>query len=313
MGAMHMIQTASPGLMPQVELQARALELAGIGSWQCDLHTDVLTWTGNVFDMFGIARAERVLRPDVVWMYDEPSREELERLRAEAIRTCGRFSLDARIVRQDRSERWIRIVAGTLASGGYATHLYGVQHDITDERARWEAMRRLAECDALTGLFNRGMFQSRFLDCPPHLPALAPLGALLLFDLDGFKQVNDRLGHAAGDHSLRTVAARLRDAFPAARMIARIGGDEFAVLLPAGSGAATIGRTLVDRIAHLTSPFFWNGMMLEIGVSAGVARIMDAAMFDAEATFAAADAALYLAKRGGRGTFRIAGPEAAAA
>ncbi|MDB5690376.1 MAG: diguanylate cyclase [Sphingomonas bacterium] len=289
-------------------LHARAAALAGIGSWQCDLRTDALTWTGEVFDLFGIPRGEKLHRPDVVWMYDEQSRDELERLRSQAIRTCGRFTMDARIVQAGGAARWTRIVAGTIPDcEGRAVLLYGLQHDVTDERERWDAMRRLAERDALTGLFNRGMFQARFLDCPFGFPALAPAGALMLVDVDGFKQVNDCFGHAAGDHCLRLMAERLSAGFPDARMIARIGGDEFAVILPAVRDEAAIGRALHGSFADLCMPVAWHGRILDISASAGIARIADPGAFDAEATFAAADAALYLAKHAGRGTYRIAG------
>src|SRR3546814_3130095 len=95
-----------------------------------------------------------------------------------------------------------------------SARLYGTKQDITEERERWEAMRRMAEQDPLTGLANRGRFQTRFLDSPRSAPAITPLGALVLVAIDGCRQVNHISGHAAGDACLRTVAERLLTGFP---------------------------------------------------------------------------------------------------
>jgi diguanylate cyclase (GGDEF)-like protein len=295
-----------PGLEDDGALHARAAALSGIGSWQCDLRTETIGWTREVFGLFGVPTGLRIDRRETLGMYAEESREALDRLRSRAIEQCGRFSLDAQIVTADGAPRWIRIVAGTISEGGRAAILYGTKQDVTDERARWEDLRRLAECDGLTGLANRRMFQTAFLDCPFAAPALHPAGALLLVDVDGFKQVNDRFGHAAGDRCLRVMAERLRTRFPDALMIARIGGDEFAVLLPAGRG--TVTRALIDTgFDMLCAPILWQDGLLDVSASAGLAFIGDPHGFNAEAAFAAADGALYRAKRAGRGTYRIAG------
>jgi diguanylate cyclase (GGDEF)-like protein len=297
----------STGRVPvgDVELRARAAALAGIGGWQCDLRTDGITWTPEVFDLFGLPPCRRPDRRETLGMYAEEAQAALGRLRTRAIQDCGRFTLDAEIVRTDGARRWIRIVAGTIAHDGRAAYLYGTKQDITEERLRWDDMRRLAECDGLTGLANRRMFQSAFLDCPFAAPSLHPVGALLLIDVDGFKQVNDRFGHAAGDRSLRVMAERLRARFPEALMIARIGGDEFAVVLPAGRSSVT--REAIDaQFDVLCAPILWQDGLLDVSASAGLAFIRDPFGFDAEAAFVAADSALYAAKRAGRGTYRIA-------
>src|SRR3546814_3499640 len=97
-------------------------------------------------------------------------------------------------------------------------------------------MRRMAEQDPLTGLANRGRFQTRFLDSPRSAPAITPLGALVLVAIDGCRQVNHISGHAAGDACLRTVAERLLTGFPDALLVARIGGSEFAILMHVDPG-----------------------------------------------------------------------------
>ncbi len=287
-------------------LVERSLAAAGIGAWRCELADSSLYWTAGIYDLFGLPADARIDRRDAVSMYAEESRETMERLRAEAIDRGGRFSLEAEIVRTDGARRWMRLTGDVIVEGGRARRLHGLKQDITENKRRWEAMRRLAEHDALTGLASRAVFQSRFLDAPRGDPGLAPLGALILFDVDGFKQVNDRFGHAAGDACLRVVAERLTPGFADAPMIARIGGDEFAVLVR--PGGAALERRLAATLADLRTPIAWGGEILRVGASAGIAVAGDAWDYDAEAMFAAADAALYAAKTAGRNTFRVGLP-----
>ncbi len=308
--------TTSGENFDKTALIERALALAGMGAWSCDLANSSLLWTAGIYDLFGLPAGTRVDRRETVAMYAEESRETMEQLRAQAIADAGtsgdakrgRFSVDAEIVRTDGTRRWMRLTGDVVVEGGRARRLYGLKQDITDEKLRWEAMRQLAEHDALTGLASRAVFQNRFLDAPAGGPGLAPLGALILFDVDGFKQVNDRLGHAAGDACLRVVAERLAAGFPDAPMIARIGGDEFAVLVGAETLGAALELRLAAALADLRMPIVWAGEILRVGASAGIAMAGDGYAYDAEAMFAVADAALYAAKTAGRNTFRVGVP-----
>jgi diguanylate cyclase (GGDEF)-like protein len=286
------------------DLLGRASALAGIGAWECNLATEALSWTTGVFDLFGIPDGTHVSRGETVEMYCEESREAMERLRAEAIFRRRGFSMDARIRRIDGTYRWMRLTADVVCHDGRPTHLYGLKHDITDEQARWEAMRRLAERDALTGLVNRAIFQGRFLDGRLADPGMSPLGALVVFDIDGFKQINDTYGHAAGDACLEVVAKRLSAGFTDALMVARIGGDEFAVLTRADWPPSVLDRQVSDLLVRLATPIFWQGRLFELSASAGIARAADPFAYDAEAMFVAADTALYAAKHAGRNTLR---------
>ncbi|AIT82015.1 GGDEF domain-containing protein [Novosphingobium pentaromativorans] len=285
-----------------LRLYEQAASLVPMGAWSCNLPSDELAWTGGVFDLFGLSPQDDIDRRLVLEMYDEESRELLEHKRSRAIETCSDFTLDARIVRPDGFERWIRITAATRAPNGRAEALYGMKQDVTEDRERWERLRLQAECDALTGVANRGRFQD-FLDRGP-LATGHRVGALLLFDLDGFKKINDWWGHAAGDACLAAFAERLRRAFPHASLISRIGGDEFAVLLPPAGPGSVSEAELRTVIGHLLLPVAWNGDLLPLGVSVGLAhapvgsaRETSAEIgFDPQALFLAADKALYEAK-----------------
>ncbi len=159
----------------------------------------------------------------------------------------------------------------------------------------------LAHHDALTGLPNRRMFHERLED------ALAQHGrrggvALLCLDLDRFKQVNDTLGHPAGDMLLKAVAGRLRGCVREGDVVARLGGDEFAVL-QCGAGPAEHASALAQRIVEvLGAPYDLGGGRAVIGASVGIA-VATSALCSADMLLRSADLALYRAKAGGRGSF----------
>lgn len=279
------------------ELLDRASALAGIGAWECDLPTETLNWTSGVFNLFGIPQGSKIDRRDIVGMYCDESREAMEWLRAEAIARHRGFTLDAEISRMDGERRWMRLTADVICHDGRPAQLYGLKQDITEERARWEAMRKLAEQDALTGLSNRGVFHNRFLHAPRSAPALSPLGALVLIDAAGLKQINDTHGHAAGDACLEAVATRLSAGFSDALLVARIEGARFAVLASAQRPIKGLEQRIGRLLRQLGAPIFWHGQLLALSPSAGIALAGSPFAYDAEAMFDAADAALLTARQ----------------
>jgi len=162
-------------------------------------------------------------------------------------------------------------------------------------------LRGLAERDALTGLYNRRHIET-------SLKAIGSIGSgfgLLFLDLDQFKAVNDTYGHAVGDTVLRQVATRLLTAVRAQDIVARFGGDEFAILLTSKAShedAEQIARRINGSIAK---PFLIDGHILTLGASIGI-KMSDGIHGDGQKEFQMADEALYLAKKSGRGTFRFA-------
>ena len=121
----------------------RVSELAGIGVWECDLATDALTWTDAVYDLFEIPRGIEVQRRDVVALYEPESREEMERRRAEAVRSGTGFSLDARVRTLNGKAKWIRITAEVEQEGGRSVRIFGTKQDISAEREAQEKLRTL--------------------------------------------------------------------------------------------------------------------------------------------------------------------------
>jgi diguanylate cyclase (GGDEF)-like protein len=187
--------------------------------------------------------------------------------------------------------RWMHVVKKRLPGGEVA----GFAMDITAVKAAQEQVAFLAHHDPLTGLGNRSAFHAG-LDTAL---AGAEGAALLLVDLDHFKQVNDRHGHGAGDAMLGAAGERMRAMVRAGDLVARLGGDEFAIIAP-GLCPAT-ARQLAERMhAALCRPVAFGDAQLPLAASIGVA-CAPAHGQDAEALQRAADLALYAAKRAGRG------------
>ncbi|MDI6104783.1 diguanylate cyclase [Actinoplanes sp. NEAU-A12] len=165
--------------------------------------------------------------------------------------------------------------------------------DLIDSlREHRRMLQHQATHDPLTGLANRALFYEQVsVACARHDTAV------LLLDLDGFKPVNDTLGHAAGDELLIEVARRLRDAAPRPWLVARLGGDEFAVLLP--SADQETAREAADRIiAAMQPPVDTHGVTLQVRMSIGIAAYTDGD--DAESLIRHADLAMYEAKAAGK-------------
>jgi hypothetical protein len=190
----------------RVRLYDQALNLARVGAWACELETERLTWTPGVYDIFGYPMGNPLRRADIVDLYIDESRRNMELARAEVIRSGRAVTLDAEIRTWRGESRWMRLSISTEAVGGRPKRIFGSKQDITSDREAMESLRRQAETDPLTGLANRSVFQARYRevvgDCLNHGFA----SALVLIDLDRFKDLNDTFGHAAGDACLCEVA-----------------------------------------------------------------------------------------------------------
>lgn len=278
----------------------RAMAAAKVGAWSCNLSNDKLSWTSGIYDLFGLPIATPLDRRETVQMYTEESREAMESLRAQAIARTGTVNFDAQILRADGGLRWMRVTGEIVRHAGGGSLLHGLKQDVTEEKLRSEALRRLAENDALTGLASRAVYESRFLNRQCTTAPLVPTGALVLFDLDGFKEINDQFGHAAGDACLKIFAERLSASFAGAVLIARIGGDEFAMVVGEDPPADLLKARVAGFLAQLRSPVFWQGHMLTIAASTGIAFPADPNCYGPEELFVRADAALYAAKRARR-------------
>ncbi|MXO90476.1 EAL domain-containing protein [Altererythrobacter aquaemixtae] len=180
----------------------------------------------------------------------------------------------------------------------------GGAKDVTAVRERELDATRLARFDTLTGLANRHRMEKRLTATLTAYQAAKRSCALMMLDLDRFKQVNDTLGHPAGDELLKQVAQRLTTIIGENGEIGRLGGDEFQIMLPDLDDRGKLGDLAQRVIQMVSQPYSIDGSRAIIGTSIGVA-IAPYDGLDADELVSAADLALYAAKGGGRGQFRF--------
>ena len=187
---------------------------------------------------------------------------------------------------------------------GAVTGAVAVLRDVTDAVAMAERMAHLAQYDPLTDLPNRVLLQDRAQLAMAQALREGKSLAVMYLDLDGFKQINDTLGHAVGDQLLVQFAQRLQAAVRASDTVCRQGGDEFVVLLPgleAPEAACCVARKI---LAACDTPFELAGQRVQVGLSGGIALFpQHGDSFDELSRHA--DDALYAAKRGGRMRFML--------
>ena len=257
-------------------------------------------------DMLGYSEEEllAIAGPTLTHPDDlDVGREEFARLVAGEI---PYFQVEKRYLRKDGSILWALLnVAAVRSEHGRLEHVVAQIQDITARKRAEQALddaRRALEhqslYDPLTDLPNRALIRNRLeaaISQPNHGGARV---ALLVMDLDHFKEVNDTLGHEVGDDLLRQVAERLREAVPKDQAIARLHSDEFAVVIPeAGIETATDAANRI--LAAFDRPFSVRGTVLDVGASIGIAAYPDHGD-DADSLFSRADIAMSIAKRSPR-------------
>jgi diguanylate cyclase (GGDEF)-like protein len=217
----------------------------------------------------------------------------VERLR-EGEHTLHRYLGDGRIIKLNHKR---------MEHGGWVV----TYEDVTERHKAQARVAHMARHDSLTDLPNRTLFREKMGEGLNQVAIAGGAMAVLCFDLDNFKTVNDRLGHAAGDRLLRWVAAQLKENVGEHDTVARLGGDEFAVLQrgPQPQSAERLARRLVEIIGH---PPPLEHQSMHVGVSVGIAIAPDHGL-DADELMKCADLALYQAKAKGRGAYQLFEPE----
>jgi len=188
--------------------------------------------------------------------------------------------------------------------------LYMVWRDITEQRRIEEAIRHLAYHDILTGLPNRMLFTDRLVLAIAQAKRHQRIMAVMMLDLDGFKTVNDTHGHHIGDQLLQSVGERLTRTLREGDTLARMGGDEFMVLLPVIKEAANSSQIADKILSAFRQPFFCEGNKLFTSASIGIA-VYPADGDDMDTLTKNADTAMYQAKSTGRNQYCLYGSAAA--
>ena len=192
-------------------------------------------------------------------------------------------------------------------ASGEATHYSGIFYDVSERKTVEERLDQLAHYDVLTALPNRSLLLDRLEQSIERANRQQCRVGLLYLDLDYFKQVNDTLGHAAGDVLLKEVAQRMRSCLRSVDTAARMGGDEFVVLVPDVGDRSDLDAVAQKLVEALAPVHFAEGHPVSTQASIGISVYPDDA-HDVQELLRHADAAMYLAKQGGRGTYRFFAP-----
>ena len=217
----------------------------------------------------------------------------------------GKLPLNCVLIHRDGHEVFIEdSVAPIHDSEGKVTGAVIVFRDVSVAQAQSEQMTHLAEHDSLTGLPNRLLFCDRVGQAISLARRHGGRAAVLFLDLDGFKQINDSLGHAAGDEFLKSVANRLLNCVRAPDTVSRQGGDEFVMLLQdvqTPEDAAATARRVLQAVAEV---YLADHPELHVTASIGISVFPDDGL-DVEMLIRNADSAMYQAKKNGRQSYQF--------
>ena len=214
------------------------------------------------------------------------------------------FDATWRITHPQRGERWIRNLGKIVSvdANGQPLRMLGASIDVTTQRAQEERLQKMAHYDALTGLPNRVLLAQKLEEAMANVQHRHQLLGVAYLDLDGFKPVNDRLGHETGDQLLVMVATRLTQALRAGDCVARLGGDEFVILLPGLADVNDGEQALRTVMQSIAAPYLLETERVTVTASIGYTLYpQDAA--DADTLLRHADQAMYAAKQAGRNRF----------
>jgi diguanylate cyclase (GGDEF)-like protein/PAS domain S-box-containing protein len=208
-------------------------------------------------------------------------------------------------VKKDGEQFWAATSISPIRDqDGRITHYLGIAEDISERKRTEQRIEHLAHFDSLTELPNRALFHAQAKQILAGARRHASPAALLMLDLDDFKDVNDSLGHAVGDELLKLVARRLHAAMRENDIVARLGGDEFTMILPDIEGPDAVGNAVRRLIEIISRPYTLAEVDLYINVSIGIAMFPDDGQ-DVDELLKHADLAMYRAKGRGRGTFNF--------
>ncbi|HEY6794942.1 MAG TPA: EAL domain-containing protein [Kineosporiaceae bacterium] len=283
-----------------------AEELTGLGLWEWDPASGELLWTAPMYSLVGVAPG--AVQPTLARWHEAvhpADRERALNLDVGALDRSGGHVETLRVVGADGVVRYVRCWS-TAVGGPGGVQVHGAAVEVSRQVRDQARLEWMSATDVLTGLLNRHGLEQRLR----HQLATAARAdgdvVLVLLDLDRFKAVNDTLGHHVGDALLVEVSRRLARVVPQGSVIARMGGDEFAVLPPPGPDGAQLGPLGQAVVEALRAPYALSGApeLVACPVSAGVTSRRGRGV-GAHELLAEADLALYQAKDTGRGRYVI--------
>lgn len=297
--------------LSSVSHNARAQSLAGLGSWVLDFASGQVRLSAEAARIYGLSASEfppaSFTLEQVNARIDADDRHRVEASWSGALEGKP-HDIEFRLPQPGGTSLWAWQKASVEFDGsGQPVRAIGIVQDITCRRQAQAEMMSAAHHDPLTGLPNRSLLSEFLAMAIPLARRSKTMLAVLFVDLDRFKQVNDELGHGAGDELLRQASKRMKASLRASDMVARQGGDEFIVVLQNLAHESEAGLVALTLIEELTRPFDLAGLQATIGASIGIALFPGDAE-DTEILLRHADLALYQAKGAGRQTLSYFDP-----
>jgi len=293
---------------------AEAQRIARIGMWVVDPVARSVTWSVETYHLLGLSPSDGVpIGRDFTRLVHPDDRQRYRELIRPALMEGRNFDSEIRVMLPSGGVRWLHALGRPVMNAeGTTSIVRGTLRDITEQREADAQIRQLAHFDSLTGLPNRSLFSHLLTHALAKGTRHSTPVAVLFIDLDGFKVINDQLGHDAGDVVLVTFAARLtatlRSSDVTGRLqpldsAARLGGDEFVVLIDDFKDASQVEVVVRRILASVDAPFQVAAEERAVGVSIGIAMFpQDGASLDR--LMKSADSAMYAAKQAGKNTFR---------
>jgi len=283
-----------------------AMDAAQMGMWYWECDTDNFTYSEGLSLLFGRRANDPPTDYRVLQERLHPEDRELfAATMRHSVKQGSDFQVDFRVIWPDGTTHWLANRAQVhRGADGRAQRVIGVAMDITDRKLAEQRIAHMAHHDALTGLPNRVLLRDRIQQAIAHAHRSGSQLAVLFIDLDRFKTINDSLGHQLGDRLLQSVASRILVCVREGDTVARVGGDEFVIVIPglqSSSDASTVAAKILDVLA---SAFHLHGNDLHVAASIGIS-LYPADGADAETLMRNADTAMYHAKDSGRGNFQF--------
>ncbi|MBD2310817.1 EAL domain-containing protein [Desertifilum sp. FACHB-1129] len=282
------------------------MEIARMGWWDWDITSDRCFYSEQARVVFGLPPGNyHASYRDFIDCVHPEDREGAIAAIHQAVEAGMSYNIEFRTIWPDGTQHWINTKTKVYCDEqGKAVQIVGLSMDITERKHIEETIRYQANYDQLTGLPNRKQFSERLLAALEKAERDRSRLAVLFLDLDRFKNINDTLGHAAGDRLLQSMSERVKNCLRSTDMMARWGGDEFTILIPeihSAEDPAKISQRILDSLKYA---FNLEGHQLHISNSIGIAIYPQDGM-DAETLLRNADAALYIAKEQGRNNYQF--------
>lgn len=258
-------------LWRQERLLTHVSRLAHIGGWEYEVATDKLSWSQEVYRIHDVPDSYEPTQESALSFYPEEIREEVRNAVQQSAQSGTPFEFELPLLTAKGRRRWVRAIGEVQREGSEIVRVFGTLQDVTELRRTQEKIEFLAKHDPLTKLPNRTVFQDALEKATAPPDGAAEHFALLLIGLDHFKDINDTLGHHAGDALIREFADRVTSVSGKRNLAARLGGDEFALILRdviLREDVIALAEQLQGRLSQV---FSYDGRPLAISASIGIA------------------------------------------